>query len=42
MIERRQLPRPNLGSTMRRIYDITFTQIRKTEAKQNEQTRKSS
>jgi hypothetical protein len=32
MIERRQLPRPKPGSTMRRIYDITFEQIRKTEA----------
>ncbi len=39
-IERRKIPRPKKGSTMRRILDITFTQIRKTEAKKNEQTRK--
>ena len=31
--ERRQTRRPKPGSTMRRILDITFTQIRKTEEK---------
>lgn len=42
MIERRKTPRPRPGSKMRRILDITYTQIRKTEAVKNEQpTRKS-
>lgn len=36
MVERRQLPRPKPGTKLRRILDITFEQIRKTEAKKDE------
>lgn len=41
MIERRKTPRPKQGTTLRRVLDITYKQIRKTEA-EREQTRKSS
>jgi hypothetical protein len=34
MTERRKIPRPKLGSTLRRILDITHAQIRKTKAAQ--------
>jgi hypothetical protein len=36
MIERRKLPRPYKGTTLRRILDITFKQIRKTEKERKE------
>ncbi len=32
MIECRKLPRPKEGTTLRRVLDITYTQIRKMEA----------
>jgi hypothetical protein len=40
--DRRKLPRPHKGTTLRRVLDITYKQIRETEAKKDEQTRKSS
>lgn len=40
MKDRRQIPRPKKDSMMRRILDITFKQLRKTEDRKNEQNRK--
>jgi hypothetical protein len=39
--DRRKLHRPHKGTKLRRVLDITYQQIRKTEAAKNEQTRKS-
>lgn len=38
MVERRKIPRPHKGTTLRRILDITHEQIRKTEATKQEST----
>jgi hypothetical protein len=37
-VERRKISRPYKGTTLRRVLDITYEQIRKTEALKNEQT----